>query len=185
MNTVQPPHTLSVLEFYLTSITRHSEAVDFLYRQNVFDLESLTTLTNFVARVPRTSLNLIRALNLNLFWYAWFPGSSVENLRQSTCPPAFKFQWKKACDVLIELEGLRELRVSIEFQKENWRRAGKTEGIWFEELKRVGREKGLKRFDVEVNWPGLEEEEDDLPFNLLRLGHQDEEEPWDGVISVF
>ena len=139
----------------------------------MFDLEALSTLTTFVACVPRTSLNLIRALNLNLFWYAWFPGSSVENLRQSTCPPAFKFQWKKACDLLIELEGLRELRVGIEFQRENWRRAGKTEGIWFEELKRVGREKGLKTFDVEVNWPAVEDnEEDDLPFNLLRLGHQ-------------
>ncbi len=112
-------------------------------------------------------------MNLNLFWYAWFPGSSVENLRQSTCPPAFKFQWKKACDVLSELEGLQELRVSIEFQKENWRRAAKTEGIWFEELKRVGRGKGLKTFDVEVNWPAVEENEEfDLPFNLSRLGHQ-------------
>lgn len=65
------------------------------------------------------------------------------------------------------------MRVGIEFQRENWRRAGKTEGIWFEELKRVGREKGLKTFDVEVNWPAVEDnEEDDLPFNLLRLGHQ-------------
>ena len=114
-------------------------------------------------------------MNLNLFWFAWFPGSSVENLRQSTCPPAFKFQWNKACDLLIELEGLRELRVSIEFQRENWRRAGKTEGIWFEELKRVGREKDLKTFDVEVNWPGVEDSEEvDLPFKLSRLGHQDE-----------
>ena len=75
--------------------------------------------------------------------------------------------------MLIELEGLQELRVSIEFQKENWRRAAKTEGIWFEELKRVGRGKGLKTFDVEVNWPAVEENEEfDLPFNLSRLGHQ-------------
>ena len=73
------------------------------------------------------------------------------------------------------MEGLRELRVSIEFQRENWRRAGKTEGIWFEELKRVGKEKALKRFDVEVNWPGGEgNEEDDLTFNLSRLGHENE-----------
>ena len=157
------------------SITRHSEGVDFLYRQNTFDLEALSTLTSFVTRVPHTSLNLIHALNLSLFWYAWFPGSSVENLRQSTCPPAFKFEWKRACDVLIALKGLRELRVSIEFQRENWRRAGKTEGIWFEELKRVGREKGLKRFDVEVNWPGVEgNEEDDFTFNLSRTGHDSE-----------
>ena len=67
------------------------------------------------------------------------------------------------------------MRVSIEFQRENWRRAGKTEGIWFEELKRVGREKDLKTFDVEVNWPRVEDNEEvDLPFNLSRLGHQDE-----------
>ncbi len=175
MYTVQPTQYRSFVQIYLTSITRYSEAVDFLYRQNVFDLEALSTLTTFIARIPRTSLNLIRALNLNLFWYAWFPGSSVENLRQSTCPPAFKFQWKKACDVLIGLEGLRDLRISLEFQRENWRRAGKTEGILFEELKRVGRGKRLKRFDVEVNWPRRQNnEEDDLPFNLSRLGHQNE-----------
>ena len=71
------------------------------------------------------------------------------------------------------MEGLRELRVSIEFQRENWRRASKAEGIWFEELKRVGREKALKRFDVEVNWPrGEGNEEDDLTFNLSRLEHE-------------
>lgn len=168
----QPTHYHSTFPMCLTFITRHSEAVDVLYRQNVFNLETLSALTSFVSLTPRTSLNLIHALNLHLYWYAWFPGSSVENLRQSTCPPAFKFEWKRACDVLVGLEGLRELGVSIEFPRSNWRRAGKTEGIWFEELKRVGREKALKRFDVEVNWPGGEgNEEDDLPFNLSRLGH--------------
>ena len=34
----------------------------------------------------------------------------------------------------------------------------------------MGREKALKRFDVEVNWPvGEGNEGDDFPFNLARL----------------
>ena len=76
---------------------------------------------------------------------------------------------------------LQELRVRIGFSRENWRRARKTEGFWFTELRRVRKGSGtgikLKLFEVEVNWPDEEKSEncDDegldvagFPFRLLR-----------------
>ena len=39
----------------------------------------------------------------------------------------------------------------------------------------MGREKALQRFNVKVNWPGGKgNEEDDLPFKLSRLGHEND-----------
>ncbi len=157
------------------------EAVPLLYSHNVFGYSAPGTLLNFSATAAPTNLNSIRYLTLSLFWHAWFPYSSVEDLRNNRCPPRFRFEWKRACDILAGMEALQELRINIGFSWENHHKAALTENIWFEHLARVDRQ-GLRKFDVGVNWPGpavegqvvaveVGEERlgvEELPFRLFR-----------------
>ena len=118
--------------------------------------------------VPTQHLNYIRFLKFSMFWYAWFPQSSVEDLRKERCPARFKFEWKSACDTLAGMEGFQELRIEIGFSWENHRKAALTEGIWFEQLARVGRQ-GIGVYNVEVNWPAVDGKGEEVEAGDARL----------------
>ena len=77
------------------------------------------------------------------------------------------------------MERLQELRVKIGFSPQNAERAALMEGLWFEELRRVGRVRefegrGLRGFEVGVNWQRTEywdgrgRRGNDLPFRIVR-----------------
>ena len=93
------------------------------------------------------------------------------------------------------MHSLQSLHIKIGFSPQNRRKAALTQGLWFEELKRIGREGTLRVFEVEVNWPrlghwgplgdvlavpGVEDEDEDedeaeLGFRLVRTGFRIDE----------
>lgn len=141
----------------------YSEAVDILYSRNAFRFEHLDTLIHFSTMTLPCRFNNIRSLQI--YWYF---KRDIYLDSSFTYPPYDKDTWERACGVLANIEGLRNLTLTLGAR--SWHQ--KSRDMLLQSLMQI---QPRKRFEVTVPWvwPGLEEVEreklEGAPFTITHM----------------
>ena len=141
----------------------YQETVSVIYKSNMFDFRCMDTLVVLRERIPRPSLNEIRAISIMMQPWPRDAGDAQVAM----------LQWREACAVLRSLTNLRRLAISMPGVRERRRRPETMEGsryLWEPALRHLDEVGPVKDFVLSAWWTKKEcavvQSERDYPFRI-------------------